>query len=125
MKLALLAGAGGFIGTVLRYLLNTWIYRILAYPLFPYGTLFVNVMGCLTIGLLSGIAESRNVFTPELRIFIFIGILGGFTTFSSFGYDTFAFFRDGQIGLAGLNIFLQLFLGLSAVWLGFQIARFF
>lgn len=123
MRDALIAGAGGFIGTVLRFLLNTWVYRVFAYPIFPYGTFLVNMIGCLLIGLLGGLADSRNIFSPEYRIFIFIGILGGFTTFSSFGYDTFGLVRSGHFSLASLNVILQVFLGLSAVWLGFNVSR--
>ena len=100
----LLAGAGGLIGTMFRYLLNTWIYNLSEYPNFPYGVLVINIIGCLLIGFLSGLAETRDFFTPEVRIFIFIGILGGFTTFSSFGYDTFGLLRDGQFFYAAINI---------------------
>ncbi|MDR3490521.1 MAG: fluoride efflux transporter CrcB [Gammaproteobacteria bacterium] len=121
----LLAGLGGFIGSVFRFLLTALTYRWLNYPIFPYGTLLVNVTGCFIIGLLNGIAENQNVFSPELRVFMFVGVLGGFTTYSSFGYETFALFRDDQLGVAGLNILLQLSLGFLAVWLGFQLSRVF
>ena len=121
----LLAGLGGFIGSALRYLVNMGIYRLFPYPTFPYGTLVVNVSGCLLIGLLTGLAETRQAFTPEVRTFIFIGILGGFTTFSSFGYDTFGLVRNGQLLIGGANVLLQLFFGLSAVWLGYNLSRIF
>lgn len=121
----LLAGIGGFIGSALRYLINLGVYRIFDYPVFPFGTLLVNVAGCLLIGFLSGLVDTRQVFTPEIRVFIFIGILGGFTTFSSFGYDTFELFRNGQMMLAGVNVLLQMFLSLSAVWLGYNLSRIF
>jgi fluoride exporter len=120
-----LAGMGGFIGSALRYLLNLWIYRFFDYPVFPYGTLIINVSGCLTIGFLSGLVDTRQLFTPEVRVFIFIGVLGGFTTFSSFGYDTFGLFRNGQTMLAGVNVLLQMILGLSAVWLGYNLSKIF
>ncbi len=120
----LLAGIGGFIGSILRYLLNSWIYDLLDYPIFPVGVLVVNILGCLVIGFLSGLAETRDVFTPDVRIFIFIGILGGFTTFSSFGYDTFGLLRDGQFFYALLNIGAQVFAGLGAVWVGYNLSRF-
>lgn len=121
----LIVGIGGFIGSILRYLLNSGIYHLFAYPIFPYGILIVNIMGCLVIGFLGGLSESRAVFTPELRIFLFIGVLGGFTTFSSFGYDTFGLFRDGQFLLACVNVVSQVVLGLGAVWLGYAVARLF
>ncbi len=123
MKGLFLAGMGGFFGTCLRYLFNTVIYRLLSYPTFPYGTFIINVLGCLVIGLLSGLAENRLSFTPELRIFIFIGILGGFTTFSTFGYETFGLIRDGQFLLAATNAILQVCLGIVGVWLGYYFSR--
>jgi CrcB protein len=121
----LLAGLGGMIGSILRYLLNTAVYHWLDYPSFPYGTFIVNIAGCLVIGILGGLAEFREAFTPELRVFVFIGLLGGFTTFSSFGLETFNLLRDGQMLYAISNVVLQVVLGLSAVWLGFSAARLF
>jgi CrcB protein len=90
---------------------------------FPYGTLFVNLSGCLVIGLLSQLAETRGVFTPEARAFVFIGILGGYTTFSTFGNETFNLFRDGQNAYAFANLAGQIVLGIAAVWLGRVIAH--
>ena len=123
MPYLLLAGLGGFVGTLCRYLLNIIIYEWLKYPTFPFATLLINVSGCFIIGLLSGLAETRLAFSPEWRVFIFIGILGGFTTFSTFGYETFNLVRDGQFFLGTLNIFLQVFLGLLAVWIGYGLTR--
>ena len=94
------------------------VHRALDNPWFPYGTLTVNVLGCLIIGFLAGIAETRAAFTPEVRLFIFVGILGGFTTFSSFALETFLLARDTQNIAALINIGLQLILGLLAVWIG-------
>lgn len=88
MKALLLVGTGGFIGSVLRYLISGLVFRLLDKPWFPVGPLAVNLLGCLAIGLLGGIAEQRRIFTPEFRFFVFVGILGGFTTFSAFAYDT-------------------------------------
>jgi len=119
----LLAGFGGLIGSVLRYVVNSWVYRVLDYPGFPYGVLIINLIGCLLIGFLSGYAETREFFTTEIRIFIFIGILGGFTTFSSFGYDTFGLLRDGQFLYAALNVSIQVIGGLAAVWGGYTLAK--
>jgi len=106
------------IGGVLRYSLSTWVYRVLDNPWFPYGTLAVNGLGCLVIGFLASLAESRLDFTSEARLFIFVGIIGGFTTFSSFARETFSLARDTQSAAALLNIGLQLALGLMAVWVG-------
>ena len=90
----LLVGAGGFVGSVLRYGLSGAVHRLLPFAAFPYGTLAVNVVGCLAIGLLAGWSEARQVIGPELRLFLFIGLLGGFTTFSTFGYETFEMARS-------------------------------
>lgn len=120
----LLVGVGGFLGSVFRYLLNNFIYSLLSFPLFPYGTMVVNLIGCLIIGFLAGFSEYREAFTPELRLFLFIGVLGGFTTFSSFGYDTFGLLRGGQWFLAFMNVFIQVVVGLVAVWFGFLISKY-
>lgn len=116
-------GLGGFLGAIGRYILSGWMYRIFSDPWMPYGTLACNVLGCFLIGLLGGLSESRQVFSPEIRLFLFIGLLGGFTTFSSFGLETFNLIREGH-WLASLgNIVLSIFLGLTAVWIGFNLAR--
>ena len=119
----LLVGTGGFIGSVLRYLIGTTVHHLLADIEFPYGTLCANVFGCFLIGLLGGIGESREIFSAEIRLFLFLGMLGGLTTFSSFGYDTFNMARDLKNALALANICLQLGLGLGAVYLGHAASR--
>ena len=116
MKL-LLVGAGGFLGSIARYLLSNFV-QLSSNSRFPVGTLLVNVMGCFVIGLLSQIGESREVFSAETRAFIFVGILGGFTTYSSFGNETINLWRNNDSGFALLNVALQLTLGLGAVVLG-------
>jgi CrcB protein len=113
-----LVGVGSLIGGVLRFGLSTWVHRVLDNPWFPYGTLVVNGLGCFLIGFLAALAESRAVFTSEVRLFIFVGILGGFTTFSSFALETLSLARDSQSAAALANIGLQLTLGLVAVWIG-------
>ncbi|RJP75887.1 MAG: fluoride efflux transporter CrcB [Candidatus Zixiibacteriota bacterium] len=118
-----LVGLGGFIGSISRYLISGWVYRFIKTPLFPFGTLAVNVLGCLVIGFLAGLSETRNVFTPGTRLFIFIGILGGFTTFSTFGLETFSLARDGEMLAAAGNIVLQVVTGLMAVWVGHFISQ--
>lgn len=125
MRAILWVGAGGFFGSVLRYLISGWLFRLLDKPWFPVGTLAVNVLGCLAIGLFSGIAEQRRLFDPELRWFVVVGILGGFTTFSAFAYETAALAQDGRLAGALLNIGLQIFFGLLAVRLGGLLARLF
>jgi fluoride exporter len=114
----LLVGSGGFIGSVLRYLLSGFVQQSSKSVGFPYGTLAVNIIGCLIIGLLSQLAETRGLFTTESRAFIFVGLLGGFTTFSAFGNETFNLWRDGETLLALYNIAGHLVCGLGAVWAG-------
>ncbi|MEW6031017.1 MAG: fluoride efflux transporter CrcB [Chloroflexota bacterium] len=122
MNKILLIGMGGFIGSILRYWLSGWVQQALKSSLYPFGTLTVNIFGCLVIGFLSGLAEQRGVFTPEARAFAFIGVLGGFTTFSTFGNETFGLLQDGQTLSALVNIALHLVFGVGAVWLGRTLA---
>lgn len=119
----LLAGAGGFAGAISRYIITEVSYRLFENPYFPYGTLAANIIGCFFIGLLGGISETRQIFSPEIRALIFIGFLGGFTTFSTFGYEIFNFARDGQMVQALVNLSVHLILGFGAVWLGFSISK--
>lgn len=123
MLKVLLVGAGGFLGSAARYITGGVVHRLLDKPWFPYGTFTVNILGCFLIGLLAGVIETRQIFTPETRLFLMVGILGGFTTFSSFGYETISLARDAQMLPAFLNVALQILLGLSAVWLGLNLTR--
>jgi CrcB protein len=109
---------GGGLGSVLRYVVSGAVQDWSGRADFPAGTLAVNVLGCLVIGLLSQLAEARGALSPEARAFLIVGALGGFTTFSSFGNETMNLWRDGQGGLALGNVGAQLVLGLGAVWLG-------
>ncbi len=120
----LMVGIGGFAGSVCRYLISDLSHKLFNNPFFPYGTLTVNVVGCLSIGLLVGLSETRQMFTPEIRALLLIGFLGGFTTFSTLGYEIFSVARDGQFLSAAANLILHLILGLGAVWLGFSISKF-
>ena len=123
MGRVLLVGAGGFLGTVLRYLLGGWIGRAKAGWTFPVETLIINVSGCLVIGFLAGLSESRGIFTGSTRAFLFIGVLGGFTTFSTFGYETFQLLRGAQWPAAAASVALQVGLGIGGVWAGSALAR--
>lgn len=122
MNHLLLIGVGGFLGSILRYVFSGVVQALLRSADFPYGTLAINISGCLIIGCLSQLSESRGAFTSETRAFLFIGLLGGFTTFSTFGNETFNLFRDGEELLAVFNIGMHIFLGLAAVWLGRTLA---
>lgn len=111
-------GLGGFIGAILRYLVSQLTQVATGSTFFPYGTLCVNLIGCFVIGILSFIAETRGMLSMETRMFLIVGLLGSFTTFSTFGYETFNLFREGRPILAGLNASAHLFFGLLCVWLG-------
>jgi CrcB protein len=119
----LLAGAGGFIGSIVRYLISVCLHQWANGANFPFATLIVNLIGCLIIGSLSQLAEARGLFTPETRVFIFVGVLGGFTTFSSFGNETIDLWRGDKEMFAIANVAGHLILGLSAVWLGRVLAH--
>jgi CrcB protein len=114
---------GGFLGAVLRYLVSGWAYRLAGNAWFPYGTLTVNIAGCLLIGFLSGMAEGRHLLSPDMRALLFIGFIGSFTTFSTFSYETLTLARGGEMWVGLLNIGLHLGLGLIGVWLGFSLAK--
>jgi fluoride exporter len=118
----LLVGIGGAFGSISRYLLATWSQSVSKSIDFPYGTLTVNLIGCFVIGFLSQLAEARGVFTSESRAMVFIGVLGGFTTFSSFGNDTINLFRDGESLNALVNVGANVIFGLMLVWLGRTVA---
>lgn len=120
-----MVGLGGFLGSVLRYGAGEVIGRIPCAACPPLGTLFVNALGCLLIGLLAGLAESRGFFALEARLFLLIGLLGGFTTFSAFGLESFELLRLGNWPMALGNVAAQIFVGLAAVWGGFLLAKLF
>ncbi|MCG6925100.1 MAG: fluoride efflux transporter CrcB [Acidobacteria bacterium] len=118
----LLVGAGGFVGAALRYALGGLVSRVVS-PEFPWATLLVNVTGCFAIGLLAVLTEERGPIAPAGRLFLMVGVLGGYTTFSTFGYETLSLMREGSQVLAAANAVGQLLLGLAAVWAGIMVAR--
>jgi CrcB protein len=115
-----LAGAGG---TLLRYWLSESIAKRVG-ETFPTGTLLVNMLGCFLAGLLFYLMFDRYLVNPTVRTVVLIGLLGGFTTFSSFGLQTFTLLRDGELGLALFNIALSNVGGLLMVWVGYSLAKF-
>jgi len=117
-----LAGIGGFAGSAFRYVIAGLVQNWSGSIRFPFGTLAVNLSGCLVIGFLSQLAETRGFFSTDARILIFIGVLGGFTTFSAFGNETINLWRDGENALATANIAAHLVLCLGAVWLSRAVA---
>ncbi len=121
----LAVGSGGFIGAVFRYLISVFAISRVPDSSFPYGTIIANLIGCLLIGFLAGLFEIRSWGNPEFRLFIFVGILGGFTTFSTFSHETFLLFENGKLLMSLANLFLQVIFGLVFVWLGYQLVRLF
>jgi len=111
-------GLGGFLGSVGRYLLSLLVTQWSSASRFPAATLVVNVVGCLAIGALSGFATRSEFLTPSVRLFMITGLLGGFTTFSAFGFETFLLGKASLGMMALANIAAQIVLGLGAVWLG-------
>ncbi len=113
-----LVALGGALGSVARYLLSTTVHRFVP-PVFPYGTFVVNVTGCLLAGVLIARFELHALESPAARAFVFVGVLGGFTTFSALASDTFSLARSGQPLLAALNSGGQVVVGLIALWAGY------
>lgn|SRR5690554_4021728 len=125
MQNILIVGLGGFIGSIARYKLGELILHLTTQGRFPFSTLAVNVLGCLVVGVLAGIAERHEVFGQEVRLFLFTGLLGGFTTFSAFGLEAMHLIRRGDLGIAALYVGASVILGIAAVWLGFKFATMF
>lgn len=123
MITVLVVGAGGFLGAIARYGVGRGLGQASSGSHWiPYGTLTVNIVGCLLIGIVAGLIDHRNVLSAELRAFLMVGLLGGFTTFSAFGYETFTLARAGDINATVANIGIQVIAGLGAVWLGYRLA---
>jgi len=123
MSKLLLVGLAGLVGTLGRYWLSGTVSRRYG-DAFPFGTLLVNLLGCFLVGLLFYFFQERSV-NETLRAVILIGLLGGFTTFSSFGLQTFTMLQDGEFGLAALNIAASNLIGLCLVWAGYTLAKVF
>jgi len=118
----LLIAIGGALGSVARYLLSVFVLRATG-SLFPMGTFVVNLVGCVAFGVIAGAAEQRLPLPPQLRLFLLVGVLGGFTTFSSYAFESFALLRDGQWIGATVNIVGQVLAGLVGVWAGYVAAN--
>lgn len=116
----LLIAIGGAIGSVGRYLLSSLVYDLVP-SLFPFGTFAVNLVGCVLFGLVAGAAEQRFALGPEGRAFVLIGLLGGFTTFSTFTFESLQLARDGQFAWAAMNVIGQVAAGLIGLWAGFAV----
>jgi CrcB protein len=118
MQKILFIGLAGLVGTLVRYWLSMWADGRWG-PVFPAGTLVVNLLGCLAVGFLLHATETRYSLDPALRSALFLGLLGGFTTFSSYGVQTFNLVRTGHFFLAALNVVVSNAAGLLLVWVGY------
>ena len=121
MKAILLVGLGGMIGSVARYKAGGWLLHHTLLEKFPYSTFAVNVLGCLVAGVLAGLVEKHDLFAADTRLFLFTGLLGGFTTFSAFGLDAIYLVRRGELMTAASYAGLSVIVGIGAVWLGYRL----
>lgn len=119
----MMVGIGGFLGSITRFWLAGVIYQRMG-TRFPYGTFVINVTGSFLIGFVLTVLTERTHLSPNWRYLIPIGFIGGYTTFSTFAWETLAAARDGQFLIAGLNIGLSVVLGFVGVWLGMISGRF-
>jgi CrcB protein len=122
LREVLVVGLGGFCGAIGRYLVSGWVQRLSASTL-PLGTLVVNVGGCMALGALMGLADTRLAISAEARLLLGIGVLGSLTTFSTFGYETMELLRSSQLAYAAGNAASHLVLGCGAVYLGHVLVR--
>ncbi len=113
---------GGGVGAAARYGLQGLVYRFLP-ATFPYGTIVVNVLGSFLIGFLMAFFEERFLVNPLLRVFLTVGVLGGFTTFSSFSYETVMLLRTGSYTLGLINMFASVITCLVATWMGMALGK--
>lgn len=119
MKLLLIIGLGGGAGSILRYLMQVAVNKIIPALAFPLGTFIVNITGCFLIGLFYGMAARHSWFSDEWRLLLITGLCGGYTTFSSFSYESMSLVSEGHFLYFGLYIALSVLLGLFATWLGY------
>ena len=123
-KLILIIGTGSFIGGVSRFLASRYIQNTVISG-FPYGTLFVNVLGCLLIGIFYGMSERGNFMSAEMRLFLTVGFCGGFTTYSTFASENLSLLKDGNFFYFALYTALSVFLGLMATYFGNLVTKIF
>jgi len=124
IKTLLLVGTGGFLGSISRYLASRFLQSTIPSS-FPYGTFFVNIAGCLLIGIIYGLSEKNPLLTSGWKLFLAVGFCGGFTTFSAFANENLALLRDGEFFYFFLYTGLSVFLGIAATFLGVLITKIF
>ena len=123
-KLILIIGTGSFIGGVSRFLASRYTQNTVISG-FPFGTLFVNILGCLLIGIFYGMSERGNFMSAEMRLFLTVGFCGGFTTFSTFASENLSLLKDGNFFYFALYTALSVFLGLMATYFGNLVTKIF
>ena len=116
MHLVILVGIGGFIGAILRYFMSGWVQS--SFLAFPAGTFFVNFMGTLALSIIMFLTEFKGLFNEETRVFLTIGLLGAFTTMSTFSYESFKLLEQKELFLFGANVLGTVILTIAAVYLG-------
>jgi CrcB protein len=122
LRTLLIVGTGGFIGSVMRYLIQVYVEKGLV-STFPWGTFVANIAGSFIIGIVFAFAEKGSLLNAEWRMFLAVGICGGFTTFSSFAFNNFTMIEERSIGQLLLNVGGSLFFGIMAVYLGIILVR--
>lgn len=123
MHSVLYVGIGGFIGAISRFLLSRSVQQLFSSTVFPFGTAAVNIIGCFLIGFLNGADQIKQIFNPNIRLLLFVGVLGGFTTFATFGYETAELLKNNYTASGIINILVQVAVGLAGVWVGGQTAK--
>lgn len=123
MQKILLVAIGGAIGSIARFKLSELMVNQAIYWKFPLGTFTVNILGCLVIGALAGLADQCELFSPDWKLFLFTGLLGGFTTFSAFGLETMMLLRNGDMMTALLYVLLSVIIGIALMYGSFMIFR--
>ncbi|MDR5171157.1 fluoride efflux transporter CrcB [Methylobacillus flagellatus] len=123
MNQVMLVALGGAIGSVARFKLSGLVLRYSLDWRFPFPTFTVNIIGCLVIGILAGLASREGFISADMRVLLFTGLAGGFTTFSAFGLETMVLLREGHVGIAAAYVVASIVVGLAVMWLGFELAK--
>jgi CrcB protein len=121
MSKLLLIALGGATGSIARYLISTATYTQFGVIRFPLGTLVVNSLGCLVVGILAGLVQKHDLFSDDIRLMLFMGIAGGFTTFSALGLETFELLRHEEWMLASTYVLASVLIGVAMVGLGYAL----
>lgn len=122
VKEYLFVGFGGMLGSIARYMGSSYFLHAFPNAKFPWGTFFVNIVGCVLIGIVAGLTERLTYYNSEIRLAVITGLIGGFTTFSAFGLETFQLLKDGAIITAFIYAFCSIALGVVCVYLGLRVA---